>query len=81
MHLKSKINVKIISFLRECFLTKKNPFRSPIKYFELAPLRVGPVGRRQTNNFLSPVLWSKKFQSKSFTDTSFVCLHVSVRFM
>ena len=30
-----KVKVKIISYLRKCYLTQK--YRGPIKYFELAP--------------------------------------------
>ena len=39
------------------FLTQKRQkiaFRGSIKYFEPAPLSVGSVEWRQTNNFLSP---------------------------
>ena len=55
MYLKRKLNIKITSYLRKCFLTQKNfAFRGPIKYFESAPPELGRSGDRKMNNFLSP---------------------------
>ena len=49
MHWKKKLNVKMISYLRKCFLTQKKyiyifAFRSPIKYFGSAPPEMGRSG-------------------------------------
>ena len=54
---KVKLNVKITSYFRKCFLTEKSfCFQRSEKIFWVGTSRVGSVGWRQTNKFLSPAL-------------------------
>ena len=56
---KVKLNVKIISYFRKCFLNQKITLRSPRKYFELAPPKLGRSGDEKQTIFKSSLIFIK----------------------